>query len=110
MGKRYHCYYCNKYKLKSEFIKDSSRSCGMSSRCRECNKEYIKNYVKNYEKRKKYLVRKSLQNAVISGKVRKECCEICGNAESQGHHFDYDKPFDVIWLCSAHHGLIHRKI
>jgi hypothetical protein len=41
--------------------------------------------------------------------IRKLPCAKCGNPESEGHHEDYRKPFDVIWLCHKHHREAHRK-
>lgn len=34
-------------------------------------------------------------------------CEVCGNP-GQRHHLDYDRPDDIRWLCTKHHGEEHR--
>ena len=52
--------------------------------------------------------RSMLQRAVISGKVVKTACFICGDSRVQGHHPDYSRPLDVIWLCVRHHTEAHR--
>lgn len=47
-------------------------------------------------------------NAVRDGKLNKHPCFICGNTNVQGHHPDYDRPLDVIWLCVKHHKETHK--
>ena len=41
--------------------------------------------------------------------VPAEVCENCLEASNNihGHHFDYDKPLDVIWLCATCHMKVH---
>lgn len=53
-----------------------------------------------------------LNNAVKLGKViRPSTCSRCQEkAKVQGHHPDYSKPLEVIWLCSKCHGLEHHPI
>jgi len=46
---------------------------------------------------------------VKKGNVTKLPCQICGKEKVDGHHEDYSKPKEVIWLCRAHHREIHRK-
>jgi hypothetical protein len=52
--------------------------------------------------------------AVKSGEITRQPCVAClaTGAEqrgiSQGHHEDYSKPIDVIWLCRSHHRLTHQ--
>ena len=53
--------------------------------------------------------RKLLEYAVRIGRVTRQPCEVCGSQDSNGHHTDYSKPYDVNWLCDLHHGEQHRK-
>ena len=42
-------------------------------------------------------------NAIRDGRIVQQSCAVCGNAKTQGHHEDYSKPLDVVWLCVRHH-------
>lgn len=53
--------------------------------------------------------RKEVRKAIMSGKLKKCCCEICGASKTQAHHFDYTRPMDISWLCIKHHTLVHKK-
>jgi hypothetical protein len=55
----------------------------------------------------------AVYRAVRSGRLKKpEVCSGCGQefdkAEIHGHHEDYSKPLDVIWLCHQCHVDVHR--
>jgi hypothetical protein len=51
-----------------------------------------------------------LREAIKKGEIRKPTeCQRCGRiARLVGHHDDYSKPLDVIWLCYSCHKLEHR--
>lgn len=58
--------------------------------------------------------RRALCYAVTAGIiVRPKSCGACGlvpsNGIIQGHHEDYTKPFDVAWVCTKCHNLIHKQ-
>lgn len=57
----------------------------------------------------KYKAKRIFDSAVKVGKVKRKPCEECGNLKSEGHHEDYSKPLDVIWLCRLHHMVRHGK-
>jgi hypothetical protein len=56
------------------------------------------------KKRAQYL----LNNAIRDKRISKKLCEFCGENKVQGHHYDYSKPLDVIWLCSSCHNKLHK--
>lgn len=64
---------------------------------------------KNPEKRAAHI---AVGNAVRSGKLTKpSTCSKCGEsaAKIHGHHNDYSKPLEVVWLCPSCHAEVHRR-
>ena len=95
--------------------------------CRECNTEKFKRIRRKksnlesiarasrraYEKhREKWLARAKARYAVKIGKLTKPAeCEECKEVKPlQGHHEDYTKPLEVIWLCTGCHADADRKL
>jgi hypothetical protein len=60
----------------------------------------------------KTAARRAFSNAVRDGKVKRQSyCSACESTiRVHGHHEDYSRPFDVVWLCSKCHGLRHAEI
>lgn len=76
------------------------------------NKKYL--YTKKYreENKIKYACHILVANALKTKKLVKpiECSECSGKDRIiHGHHEDYMKPLDVIWLCNKCHKKRHRK-
>lgn len=51
-----------------------------------------------------------VHKAIKAGRLIRLPCEVCGSADTQGHHDDYSRPLDVRWLCSKHHAEHHRTM
>jgi hypothetical protein len=62
----------------------------------------------------KSAARKSVAQALRSGTLVREPCEVCGLSHGhtrldgtrvhvEAHHDDYDQPLEVRWLCGDHH-------
>lgn len=132
-----HCNTCDTEKPREEFhIRKASKD-GLSPKCRTCAKAYddarandphrvaarfaysktergmeAKNrgsaaWVKRHPKKRAAHI--WIGNAVRDGKITKKPCEICGATDRiHGHHDDYDKIYDVRWLCSEHHREWHK--
>jgi len=60
---------------------------------------------------KKEYAKSQISYALKTKKLTKEPCKECGTIKDvQGHHPDYDKPLEVIWLCREHHHKLHVKL
>lgn len=60
---------------------------------------------------KKIRAKEKVYKATQRGILTKQPCSICNSTEDvQAHHWDYDKPLDVIWLCRRHHAEAHIKL
>lgn len=58
----------------------------------------------NRHKRRAHL---AVMRALKSGDLVRIPCW-CGETRVEGHHEDYQKPLDVIWLCRKHHAELHK--
>lgn len=81
------------------------------------NKERYKTYLENknkwgkenkYKRNAQCRVKRAINKGLL---IKPNTCQICGktDCEIQGHHHDYSKPLDVIWVCTECHGKLHRK-
>ena len=69
---------------------------------REAKIKSVKEYNQKYPER--YRAMYIFQNAVKSGKIKREKCH-CGK-KGQGHHPNYENPLKIVWLCASHHKLL----
>ena len=59
--------------------------------------------LKNEAQQKFYIERRS-------GRIKRQPCMVCGEKTVQGHHEDYSKPLQVMWLCHKHHCERHSEL
>lgn len=68
------------------------------------------NYNQNHPARRKAV--NAVNNAVRDGQlIKPKNCQCCGIEAKriEGHHCDYNKPLDVMWLCDPCHKEWHRN-
>ena len=65
----------------------------------------VKEYYKKYPERGK--AHKAVQTALLNGKLVKGICISCSEEKTEGHHENYDKPLDVMWMCHSCHKKYH---
>lgn len=56
-------------------------------------------------------LRHKAREAVQKAGLKSKTCEYpeCINNKTEDHHFDYNQPLKVTWLCVKHHREFHRK-
>lgn len=65
-----------------------------------------------YKNKNKHRAHQTIRRAIKKGcLIKGKICEICGidNKQIEGHHWDYDKPLDVVWCCRKCHNKIHSQ-
>lgn len=104
----YRCSKCQSAYRSAYYQKNKEK---MRERARVMRSKHGYGSIKKYreENPEKYKAGILFREAVKYGRIKKEPCVICGDETAQGHHKDYSKPLDVVWLCSEHHGAVHRK-
>src|SRR3990167_4269956 len=131
------CRKCLVSKFLQEFYMHKQMGDGHLNICKECVKERVRNFGRSpagreydrerFKKKKrkkwiiryqrirrareheKFLARGRLSRAVKIGKIIRKVCQKCGDPKVQGHHPDYSKPLEVIWLCGVHHRELHKQ-
>lgn len=129
------CFKCNKSKPLSEFYKHAQMADGHVNKCKECNKKDVREnrkakveYYREYDRArgnrqtieylneyraaypKKYKAHTAVNNAIRSGKLKRETsctnCDYVGDIHA--HHDDYNFPLSVRWLCAPCHKKWHK--
>ncbi len=55
-----------------------------------------------------YKAQTALNNAVRDKRIKRCPCAMCGATKNiHGHHKNYNRPLDVIWLCAKCHNRLH---
>lgn len=133
------CFKCGLDKSSTDFYSHPETSDGLLGKCKACTKiDVYENRLLNREYylladkarsgtearkaahmksqlklRKKHPERRkagsAVSNALQSGKLEKQPCLCCGSTEVEGHHPDYSRPLDVVWLCRNHHRQVHKE-
>ena len=129
------CHGCGRLKFKAEFYSCRLMRDGLTNLCilcinggrgrsrrnvtglnadqRQARKRTLDNYHRT-EHRRRYpereFARSKAAQAIQSGKLLRQPCEVCGSEQNiEAHHDDYSKPLNVRWLCRKHHLAVERK-
>ncbi len=135
---KWQCSLCKVWLEPASFYPDPSASSGLYAQCKRCHTarnlatrdkaraaEFSREWrrrpdVAERERRRsaarrhspEWQARIELNKAIKRGEVvRPSTCSGCGEAgRIEGHHHDYSKPFDVVWLCSPCHARHHAEL
>jgi hypothetical protein len=59
----------------------------------------------------KSVAHRAVSAAIRNGSLKRLPCQNCGEtAHVHGHHDDYSKPLDVMWLCARCHSARHAHL
>ncbi len=128
------CIKCGLYLPLSGFYRAAHMKDGHTNKCRDCSKADARQWRRDnaqraraYDKarptrataegrkryreanRERYKAHNAVSNAVRDGRLDKAPCVICGSEQVHGHHDNYARPLDVVWLCAVHHAERHRE-
>ena len=96
-------------KLYRQKIKEKVNAYLREPKNRAKRRESRKRYRKNHPDRQR--AHSLYTYAVKHGKLERQPCGICGSIKNiHGHHPDYSKPLEVIWLCRTHHYAEHERL
>lgn len=134
------CFKCGENKPLTEFYKHKMMADGHLNKCKVCAKKDVQEHrhgkgrerVLAYDRErakqphrieaakkiyarwksnnpKRRAAQIAVGNAVRDGKLIPLPCFVCGE-KGEAHHPDYDRPLDVVWLCSQHHKQAHHIV
>ncbi|MEN3939707.1 hypothetical protein WJU23_00310 [Prosthecobacter sp. SYSU 5D2] len=113
------CSRCGVIKPLDQFSRDRSARYGRHHRCTACDRQRARERQQDGSKARSVIrwrnrhpqavaAHNAVYRAVLRGELRRQPCRVCGCTRSHGHHEDYGRPLDVLWLCQAHHAEHHR--
>lgn len=81
--------------------------------CQLCANAYQREWRKQNplteEQKFKAIVRSKTKMRIRRGLLIPYPCEVCSENKVEAHHPDYNKPYDVRWLCFKHHREFHKQ-
>lgn len=108
------CKPCESERKNKWLIENPTKAKEYANRHREKHKDtiYSKNYAREKIKHHEKLAKMAVARAIKRGDlVRPEACDKCSKiCKPEGHHFDYTKRLDVMWLCKSCHAREHVRL
>jgi hypothetical protein len=112
------CSVCHKmFHWKASYYNDPPKTCSKKCRYISCSmaqkghESWMK--MKDWPRRARKAANMTVERLVNRGILERKPCEICGDINSEAHHYlGYDKIhwLDVKWLCHKHHYQDHSRM
>ena len=113
------CSRCHEFKNPADFDHSRASRDGRHHRCKACDRKRDRQRIASgalsasstgWQNRNPQAVRahRLLHAAIHRGEIQRQPCVGCGTSNAHGHHEDYSKPLDVVWLCRLCHHERHR--
>ena len=104
----------NKYKMKENrkiyYEKNKDKINEKGKLYKKKNKEYYRQYSRDYKKKTKDKVNaRNMAERYIIISIN-QLCKDCNELATHRHHEDYNKPLEVIFLCTKCHRERHRQL
>jgi len=98
-----------KHRQENDHVREYDRERSKKAERKEQRRKRGKLY--NKEHRERRYAHGVVAQALKSGTIEKGPCHFCGTTEAvEGHHNDYSKPLDVVWLCRRCHRKLHAIV
>lgn len=134
------CFKCKSIKPLNEYYKHSMMADGHLNKCKVCTKKDVSKHrnenierIRQYDRdrgklpnriklgtevtrawraedKRRQTAHCAVARAIRNGELTRDPCIRCGTKKTEGHHEDYDKPLDVMWLCTPCHKQRHKEL
>ena len=134
------CRHCSEWLPLASFYRHAQMADGHLNVCRDCVKRRVRRHrqendsVREYDRARsqkpdrkatrkalfkkecetnphRMKARHAVSNAIRDGRLKRGPCHFCGTEKNiEGHHNDYSKPLDVVWLCKRCHRKLHAIV
>ncbi|OTZ47830.1 hypothetical protein [Bacillus thuringiensis] len=103
-------YQRNYYRENRDELLEKQKAYSQTEAGLEARQRAYTNYRNTTEGKMKEKARAAVNHAVRDGKlIKPDCCDLCKTeGPVEGHHEDYEKPLEVIWVCKQCHEDIHH--
>lgn len=91
-------------------IRENERKKNRERRAKNPNKKNKESYAYQRKYPERWKAQRAVYRATKNGKIERSPCVICDAQRVEGHHFDYQKPLEVVWFCTLHHKRLHQFI